>query len=63
MCGIFAAISVERPFEQKRRIDFDAALNSMAHRGPDAGKSEIFSFKSSSDQFQFIFRAQTFVNY
>lgn len=55
MCGIFAAISVERPFEQKRRIDFDAALNSMAHRGPDAGSSSVFSFQPSSDHFNLFF--------
>jgi asparagine synthase (glutamine-hydrolysing) len=46
MCGIFSAISWTRPFQQYDQTKFDASLNTMAHRGPDNGSSEILSTSS-----------------
>ncbi|MBI3133226.1 MAG: asparagine synthase (glutamine-hydrolyzing) [Bacteroidetes bacterium] len=51
MCGIFAAISIERPFNAGDRLRFDNALNRLIHRGPDAGQARVFSFNDQAENF------------
>lgn len=51
MCGIFAAISTERDFVSDDRNRFDRALDSLIHRGPDAGLGKFFSSKNRENDF------------
>lgn len=55
MCGIFAAISLEKSFTETDRLRFDRALNKLFHRGPDAGNSRVFSLHGNSPDFNIYF--------
>ena len=54
MCGIFAAISLDQPFEHSKEALFIVAMNAMQHRGPDAEKHVVLK-TNSDNSFQYYF--------